>query len=145
MDFFDFIIKVKEMEQFASKMYREIADAAQLDVKKVATRFSEEEEKHAKAIEEIMRLYDQRDVALSERSYLLLQSWYDKRRQFDPSEFTTMKDFFKFGLQGEKDSVLLYEEIIKSFPEDSTGYSLITKLIEEEKKHMYYLLKQLHQ
>ena len=145
MDFIKFLSKVKEMEEFASKMYKEIAEAAQPDVKKVAIRFSEEEEKHALVIEEVMRLYDQREITLNERANLLLQSWYDKRKLFDPTELTTMKDFFKFGLQGEKDSVLLYEEIIQSFPEGTKGHSMITKLIEEEKKHMYFLLKQLHQ
>ncbi|MPN55674.1 hypothetical protein SDC9_203358 [bioreactor metagenome] len=55
------------------------------------------------------------------------------------------KDFFIFALGIEKSSINIYSKVLELIKEPSEEYSLFEKLIEEEKKHMIYILKKIHE
>lgn len=60
-------------------------------------------------------------------------------------EGITKKELFTYALKLEKASILLYEELVKHFQFSPYLLQVFTKLIEEERKHMYFILRKLHE
>lgn len=140
-----FVDRLIEMELDGAKIYEEIDDQSLGEISEIAVKFKGEEIKHAKLLEsmreELAAITLNMDFEkFYEEELNLRSSKYNK----DELKFLERKDFFMFALKGEKESISIYEKIKDMFDLDSKGYSLMDKLIKEEKSHMYFLLKILH-
>lgn len=139
------IERLVEMELDGAKIYEEIANFSPEEISKVAFTFKNEEFKHAKLLKDMGREVENIRLPAD------FEKFYDKELNLrsskygnDELKFSERKDFFMFALKGEKESISIYEKIKEVFALDSKGYNLMDKLIKEEKNHMYFLLKILH-
>lgn len=77
---------------------------------------------------------------------MLIQEQELYRKEMEENVFNNrVKDFFVFALGIEKSSINIYSKVLENIKEYSKEYSLFKKLIEEEKKHMIYIIKKIHE
>lgn len=134
------------MEIEGANLYEKIARASNGEIAKIALAFREEELIHARKLEEINLCLTDEELSLeSGLGYLddfIENSMTSMGKEFN---YVTRKDFFVFALQREKDSIILYDSLKDHFQFNKSAYQIILELIEEERKHMYYILKILHE
>lgn len=139
------IERLVDMELDGAKIYEEIGSSSPEEISKVASTFKNEEFNHAKLLEDMGEEVESISLPADFEKFYdeelsLRSSRYDKNEL----NFLERKDFFMFALKGEKESIAIYEKIKEIFSLDAKVYNLMERLIKEEKNHMYFILKILH-
>jgi rubrerythrin len=145
MNLIKYINKFIEMEEDAAWLYEKIAELSDSEIAKIARNYKEEEIRHKEVIKNMaVSLYND-EIAVDENE-ISADKLSLRSSKYVESELAinSRKDFFLFALQGEKESVSMYNEFLKYLKESTKEHSVFTKLIEEEKQHMYFLLRVLH-
>ena len=138
------------VEEDGEKFYRKCVEAnSEPEVKRIFKKLADQEEEHRKYFKNLLTEFDEADSSVS-RDYLYeeLTSDYLKSlvdHQVFPKEdeitddiATNLAEAIDIGIKAEKNSILLYQEIIKS-EEDEQTIEALNKLIEEEKSHLVRL------
>src|SRR6056297_835591 len=142
----DLLKKLIQTESNASEVYEHIAAVNEGDIKATALTFSKEEKNHSQVIKSILDLEEGLEIEVPEEVELIIET-NDKEGGDTDSELAgaSRKQLFKFALQMEKNSVNLYEKISQCFETKTTGKQQFEKLAKEERSHMYFILKKLHE
>ena len=134
-----------DSENRSAVLYEKIAEISAKELETVLLKFRDEELMHAEKLKEFAK--NVLDVDLGVRAELLFMegSGYGRKKYTEAGlRFTTRKDFFIFALQGEKDSILTYTEFKEFLLKDSNELKMVDIFIEEERNHMYHILKMMH-
>lgn len=146
MIFKELLEHIVSTEERAGRIYESIAKISDDDIKKTAVSFAKQEQHHKEIINEFIRDGNELDQVVPENATLLLESYENNQREaLIKNVSVSRKELFKFALQMEKDSITLYEEIIRLFHLEDLSKKYFEKLVKEERGHMYYVLKQLHE
>lgn len=133
-------------EQFYEKC---VAANSEPEVKRIFGKLAKQEREHRAYFKELLKEFDEADSSIS-RDYLYedltgdyLKSIVDEQ-VFPADEEVTdeiaddLADALDIGIKAEKNSILLYQELIKS-EEDEQNIKALNELIEEEKEHLVKL------
>jgi len=146
MIFKELLEHIISTEERAGRIYDNIAEISDGDIKTTALNFAKQEQHHKEIINQFISEGKALTQDVPENAALLLASYESNQRIALIEEVSTSrKKLFKFALQMEKDSITLYEEIIRLFKLDEFSKKHFEKLVKEERGHMYYVLKQLHE
>lgn len=141
----NFYLNMIQLEENARSLYMKFSEICDLRIKKIIINFAEEEENHKKIIKSIFS-HLITDVELNDEILMLIQEQELYRKEMEENVFNNRdKDFFVFALGIEKSSINIYSKVLENIKEYSKEYSLFKKLIEEEKKHMIYIIKKIHE
>lgn len=145
MKFYDYIDKFIDLERKASNVYEKIKLNSPEKIANIAETFSKEELKHVEWLEGLKQSIPDNEVEINEEFYYI-SDFNFKSVDSKGSEFKveTEKDLFLFSLQMEKNSILMYSEFKNNFPTESDEYELFKRIIDEERSHMFLILKVLH-
>ena len=139
-------IGLTQIESAASQMYQKFADSCSEQLKPVVDSFAQEEGKHQKIMMAFSRQEEFREIQLDPSLAAVLQKQREHLAQDGESlDLTAEKDFFRFALQLETNSVDIYTSCSSIFAADSAEYSRFEALIQEERKHMLFILNRLYE
>ena len=140
----DYIKIFSEMEREAYNIYEKIKAKSEEKIAAVASKFANEELAHENLLNTLCKeiIDSEIDDSLMHTSELNINPL--KTDEIDLI-LKSQKDFFLYALQGEKKSILMYNEFKKNFEVTSTEYKLFNRLVDGEKEHMHYILKTLHE
>lgn len=143
----DLLKALIDTEDSASEIYEEIAKRSNGEIVDISLMFAKEEKSHSKRIGALLQiLNDANDIVPMEISLLLKQfRTLNEKIYTEEVQLATRKELFLYALQMEKDSIVFYQEIEKLFEQFLEGKRLFTQLVEEERKHMYFILMKLHE
>lgn len=139
MNLYECIDKFTDMEKNAVDIYKKIEDLSQADVKDTAIRFEKEEGRHIEFLNNLKSKIE--NIEMNPEIEKFIESIKEEEKG---GENFSRKDFFLMALQGEKNSINIYQMCKIKFPENTEGHKLFSLLVEEEKSHMLYILKQNH-
>ncbi|WP_350344022.1 ferritin family protein [Proteinivorax tanatarense] len=135
-----------QLELKAAKFYEEIAKNNKGEIAQVAKKFQKEETSHAQKLKELLTTAELvMDSTINKEVLLMSQYGIDVNLFGKELKVDTRKQLFTFALQAEKDSILMYQELVSQVPKNSKPYRLFSDLIKEERGHMFFILKQLHE
>lgn len=145
MKLHDCFDKFIDLERHASDLYKKIKLGAPEHIARIAETFSKEELKHVKWLKGLKQDVPNSDFEGNEEFYYI-SDFNFKSLDINGEDLNVKseKEFFLFALQMEKNSILMYSEFKKFFEMKSNEYELFTKIIDEERSHMYFILKVLH-
>jgi len=131
-----------QLEENARILYLKFAEMCNVRIKNTMLRFSKEEEKHK---DTIFSLFKDIGSTLELNNDVLNLIQQQNFYKISEDGLKKDKDFFIFALNIEKQSIEIYSKCLKNFEENTDEYNLFSELIEQEKKHMLYILKILHE
>ena len=106
-----------------------------------------EELRHKEIFEKMLREIKDKEGLYSEDYYKYLKAIGDSRVFKDNSDvdrvvmgIKEIADVFKIAIAAEKDSILWYSELLAMYKKENEPLSVLTKLIDEERKHIIILL-----
>jgi|GEM_PF-1085409 len=133
-------------EERAGEIYENIAKISDGDLEMTALNFARQEQHHKETIKKFINESKELSQKVPENATLLLESYEKSQVEAVIKNISSSrKELFKFALQMEKDSITLYEEIIRLFHLENFSKEYFEKLVKEERGHMYFVLKQLHE
>jgi rubrerythrin len=133
-------------EQFYQKC---VAANSEPQVKKIFSKLAQQEREHQNYFKKLLKDFDEADSSIS-REYLYqeitsdyLKSLVDNQVFPDEEEATdeiaaNLAEAIEVGIEAEKNSILLYQELVDTEKEPQTIKAL-KKLVEEEKDHLVRL------
>jgi len=146
MIFKELLEHIISTEERAGRIYESIAKISDGDIEITALNFARQEQHHKEIINQFINEGKTLDQIVPENATLLLESYENNQREALIKDVSaSRKELFRFALQMEKDSITLYEEIIRLFHLEDFSKQYFEKLVKEERGHMYYVLKQLHE
>lgn len=138
--------EIIQTEDIASGVYEKISVENGGDIATTAVTFAKQEKNHSQVIRSIIERSEDLENPAPEQLGLLL-----KLAQKEDGEPTfklvgaSRKQLFQYSLQMEKNSINLYEEIVRYFGPETIEGQLFEKLSKEERAHMYFILNKLHE
>ena len=146
MNIKELLKKLVDSEDYVAQLYKKIAKTSEDEFAETVLLFAKQEGTHAIRIGSLLNQLENPDAVVPMEIALLPQwSLTNESVHAESTNFTTRKKLFLYALQVEKDSIVLYEEIVRLFNEDTEGKRIFVQLIEEERKHMYFILRRLHE
>lgn len=146
MDFNEFCNNLIQLEDNAGNLYEKFAMKCDERIKEAVLGLSREEEQHK---EEMLKLYNSLSNVkseLNEEVKLIIKEQREYIENKDKNlDFKNDKDFFGFAFEIEQQSVDLFSKVLEMFSEGTNEYKIISNLIEEEKRHMIYILRKIHE
>lgn len=134
-----------QIEENARVFYEELAGFCEERIKETVITFAKQEEIHKEIIEELFGNIENVDLHLSEKAKEIIKEQKEFINYNKNVNFGKEKEFFNFAFSIEMKGIDTYSEIIKNFKKNTEEYNLFNNLIEEEKKHMLFILKKLHE
>ena len=138
------------VEEDGEHFYEKCVEAnSEPEVKRIFSKLAEQEREHRNYFKELLKEFDEADESIS-RDYLYedltgdyLKSIVDEQIFPKEEEATDdiaahLGDALDIGIKEEKNSILLYQELMKNEADEQTTAAL-KKLIEEEKSHLVKL------
>lgn len=138
--------KIIQTEDIASLVYERIAAVNKGDIATTALAFAKEETYHAQVIQSIIERSKGLENPVPEEVGILVE--LAQKEGGDPTIKligASRKQLFQHALQIEKNSITLYEDIVRYFAPHTTERQHFEKLAKEERAHMYFILKKLHE
>ncbi|MGM0369235.1 MAG: ferritin-like domain-containing protein [Bacillota bacterium] len=133
-------------EQFYQKC---VAANSEPEVKKIFSKLAQQEREHQKYFKKLLKDFDEADSSVS-RDYLYqeitsdyLKSLVDNQVFPDDEQATdeiaaNLAEAIEIGIKAEKNSILLYQELVDT-EKDPQTIKALKKLVEEEKEHLVRL------
>ncbi len=144
MNLHDVLQVLVTSENDAGAVYETIAGRNEGEVARTSLVFAEQERRHAQRIKTLVDQVDGMDELVNEDMAKLLTLYVIESETKRELKSASRKQLFRYALQIEKDSVLLYQEIAGFFEPETPGRNQFDALVTEERAHMYFVLKQLH-
>lgn len=141
----EYVEKLIQMELDAAKLYEEIEQVTSEEIAAAARTFKEEEYSHATILKKIFLNLPPEELSKEVDSISVDAYESNSNTVAQDENFQNRKNFFLFALQGEKDSLELYGKLKRLFKDDETLSQTFDNLLLEERKHMYFILKNLHE
>lgn len=139
-------LRLSEIEEDGAERYRIFSEGTSEKLRAVAISFAQEEYKHRKMMIELSRQEEFKNIYLNDEVKEAIQIQLDySAKNSNNVDRTSEKEFFKYSLQQEKNSIKTYEKIREMIEEDSNHYNQFESLIGEEKKHMIFILNKLYE
>lgn len=138
-------LKLAEIEEYGSELYKQSSEKCSEKLRPVLLSLSLEEKQHK---DTIIKLYEDdklKVIKLENNMEKIIDYQVDYLNNEKNLGFYEEKEFFKFALQLEKNSIEIYEKILEIFAIGSYEYKIFETLIKEEKKHMIYILNKLYE
>lgn len=134
-----------ESEDSASELYEKIAEVNEGEVEKTARVFSKQEQQHALFIQSIMDQLESLEEPLKPEVEQLMILYREEELTHSIIAAASRKQLFRHALKMERNSITLYEELSRHFDAGTIGRKHFEKLVAEERTHMYFILRQLHE
>jgi rubrerythrin len=137
---------IKELiviEENASALYERESRNSDDRLETAMKAFAKEESNHRDALLFQLEKIEDKAVVISEEIVSRLNRQKDHLKKgigTDPSQ----KEFFKFALQMERNSVELYETLLENFAPETSYGKTFAEFVPEEKRHMIFILNILH-
>lgn len=141
----EYVEKLIQMELDAAKLYEEIEQVTSEEIAVAARTFKEEEYSHADILKKIFLNLPPEELSKEVNSSSVNDHELNSSIEAEDESLQNRKNFFLFALQGEKDSLELYGKLKRLFKDDETLSKTFDNLLLEERKHMYFILKNLHE
>lgn len=145
MELNEFCENMIQIEENAKVFYEKLAEICDERIKEAVLMFAGQEEKHKEIMENLFKNIVNVKLDLNEEIKQIIKDQIDFINNNKDMNFEKEKDFFNFAFEIEQKSIDAYGKIIWVFEIDTEGYILFKNLIEEEKKHMLYILKRIHE
>lgn len=142
----EFYQNMIQIEENARVFYEELAGFCEDRIKETVITFAKQEEMHKEIIKELFGNIENVNLDLSEKAKEIIKEQEEFIKNNNKNiNFGKEKEFFNFAFSIEMKGIDTYSEIIKNFKKNTEEYNLFNNLIEEEKKHMLFILKKLHE
>jgi hypothetical protein len=140
------LLKIADAEDDASILYHNYSQNCSERLKPVLLAFSKEEATHKFEVLELAAYaeFDKKYLHEDAKKFLLKQL-ANANGNSDSLNFAIDKDFFKYALQLEKNSIEIYRCLMEVLQSESYGYDKLGEMINTEKRHMLYILNQLYE
>jgi len=146
MDLQECFLKLAEIEESGAKLYEKFSQQCSEKLKPVVSSFSAEEEKHKNIMFDLSKDEKSKEEQLQKDVEDVFQKQADYLKNKDGKlDLTSEKEFFGFALLLEKNSVEIYTNLLGIFEIDSIRYKCFENLINQERKHMLYILNKLYE
>lgn len=132
-----------KMEESASKFYDSMAEVAEPRLYDAMKKLAREEEGHMRALISLLGSSEGQDDVISQNAEKALVSQQLLIKE-GIGESCSQKDLFKFALTIEEKSVEIYKQLAEEFEYKEMHGKTFTDFIQEEKKHMMFILKILY-
>ncbi len=140
------LLKIADAEDDAAILYHNFSQNCSERLKPVLLAFSKEEATHKAEIIELAAYAEFEKKYLHEDAKkFLLKQLANANGNSDSLNFAIDKDFFKYALQIEKNSIEIYRCLMEVLQSESHGYDKLGEMINAEKRHMLYILNQLYE
>lgn len=139
------LLKIAEAEDDAAILYYNFSQNCSERLKPVLLAFSKEEAAHKVEIIKLAAYaeFDKKYLHEDDKNYFLKQL-ANSNGKSDSLDFAMEKDFFKYALQVEKNSIEIYRCLMEVLQSEGHGYDKLGEMINAEKRHMLYILNQLY-
>lgn len=141
----EFCENMIQIEENAKVFYENLAGICDERIKEAVIMFARQEEKHKEIMEKLFKNLVDVKLDLNEEIKQIINEQMNFINKNKYINFEKEKDFFNFAFEIEKKSIDAYSRIIGVFETDTEEYKLFYSLIEEEKKHMIFILKIIHE
>jgi rubrerythrin len=146
MDLQECFLRLAQIEEDGAELYQKFAEESSEKLKPVVILFSQEEEKHKELMLELSNNEKLKAEQLCEDVEKVIQKQVDYSNKNSKNlSLTSEKEFFKFSLQLEKNSIEIYTKLLGIFEKESFPFISFEALIGEERKHMLYILNKLYE
>lgn len=145
MNLRELLEKIALSEEHAMNIYKKIAEKGEENIKKTAEVFAEEKRRHSEEMRKHLKVNEELEEPIPAEIFMLLEIDGKGQESILQREGITKKELFTYALKLEKNSILLYEELVKHFQFSPSWSQVFTNLKEEERKHMYFILRNLHE
>ena len=136
------LFEMSKIEQSIGSLYRNFADICSEKLREVVISLSQEEDKHRT---ELLKLASNVEFANSHISCDIQALVKEQADSLDVIVSYSEKEFFKLALRIEKNSINIYTKLLELFKSGSKEYQIFEELIEQEKRHMVYILSRLYE
>jgi len=145
MNLVECFVKLSKIEEDSSILYKEFSEICSERFKHIGINFSKEEEKHREFILRLSSNISFKEIQVDENLNDIFEEQLDYLNFEDKNAIlTSEKSFFIFALQMEKNSIEIYTKLLRTFEKDLEEYKIFKTLLNEEKKHMIYILDELY-
>lgn len=145
MKFQQLIEKICVMEEAAAFIYGHISENSSGEIKDFCRKLKEQELSHVDELKSLAQeIISYSEIVPEDIVFLLEQAGELSKENIKEEKMDSIRDLVRYALEAEKKSIMLYGEMKNIFKPDSNGAKLFEKLIEEEKDHMFFILKVLH-
>lgn len=145
MKLVDLYTSLLKLEDNASELYIQFAQICDIRMKNTMVEFSKEEKMHKVFIHKaFLKLDDNLDLNKEVES-LLNEQLNLTKENVKTLFFKKDKDFFIYALTIEKNSIDLYTKVYEMFAMDSPESTIFNELIQQERKHMLYIVKKIQE
>ncbi len=118
------------------------------ELQHIFTFLSDEELKHKNSFTE-MKLPDTENKGIFNNEYFQYLNSINSGKIFNDNpeksvsieNITTPEEAIKKAFQDEKESILLYSEIIRLYKDEDKAFTLLNSILEEERQHVITLMK----
>lgn len=146
MKFQEWFLKLADLEELGEEMYENFSKSCSEKLKPVVLALAKEEAKHQELMVEISGDDRYKEKKLNEEIELMLNQQIDHIKIIgEKLDMNCEKDFFQFALQIEKNSIDIYTAQLSAFENDSNAFIMFENIINEERKHMLYILDRLYE
>lgn len=140
----DCIKELIKMEENASKLYDREARNSDERLEPVMNMLANEELKHRDALCILLESTESLTSVLDEETVKCLNRQKEFLKKGIGKDFS-QKNFFKFALQLETNSVEIYKNLAANFTRQFDFGKIFAEFVPEEKKHMIFILNMLHE
>jgi rubrerythrin len=142
----EFCDNMIQLEENAADLYRRFGVNCNDRIKSTVLSMAQEEDKHKEIMLKLFSGTQIINFKFNEEIKSIIKDQFDHLRgKSEDLNFKSEKDFFNFAFEIEKKSIDTFSNIIQIFEKDTSEYNLFNFLIDEEKKHMIYILKRIHE
>lgn len=145
MEFNEFCENMIALEENAKVFYEILAEICDERIKETVLMFAGQEEKHKEIMEILFKNSKNVKIDLNEEIKQIIKEQIYFINNNKGINFEKEKDFFNFAFAIEKKSIDTFNNILLIYERNTEEYNLFYNLIEEEKKHMLYILKRIHE
>lgn len=139
-------LKLAQMEEDGAKLYQKFSEECSEKLKPVVVLFSQEEGKHKELMIQFANNEKLKAEQLDRETEEVIQKQVDYySTNGENLNLASEKEFFRFSLQLEKNTIEIYTKLLSILEEESYAFKSFEALIGEERKHMLFILNELYE
>jgi len=140
------LLRLAEIEEDGAGLYKKFSDVCSEKLKPVVVLFSQEERKHKEFMLKLATNENLKAEQLDRETEEVIQKQVDYySTNGDNLNLASEKEFFRFSLQLEKNTIEIYTKLLSILEEESYAFKSFEALIGEERKHMLFILNELYE
>jgi len=139
------LLILADLEKDAAELYEKFSRECSKELNPIMVSFSKEEKKHEIIVIDLYKIDDLREKQLNEQTKKAIEKQINYINCNSKTlNLNSQKDFFRYSLQMEKNSIDIYTELFNICEKNAYKHVNFENLIEEERKHMLYIIEKLY-